>query len=249
MSSVIETTAKLLGKRVDPAARGSISTLNDLTDPLLSDARSLARDSRPAAVAFLRFHVVQSELDSVHSFVDDVLLASEVSANEWGRRDVICYPAADLANLAARTESVLADLLAVSGEHWVRVVPSRDNWDWSGLAGAPGVLIHNASYWWTPSDDLSYADLDPATDAIETVADPHVAIGRWLASRVAWELRANNDARSCTTIDDVASLLGLPVDALSNTARTAIAALLAQGWYGEGREAVPGFDGPDSLYR
>lgn len=242
-----QSLEEALGRALSPADRGSVDTLNDLPDELVREARGLTRTSRLAATAYLQYYVKKA--DTVDGFIADVLEHGSVAASEWGKRDVICFPNPKPAHwIRLEAVDLVAPLADIEGERWLRVAPAAEPWDWSGVAGAPGVFVRLAPYWFDPPHGIEYGDID--SEALERVpaADFEIAARRWMASRVAWELRGREPA-DCRTLEAVCAGLGVDPGRLSVTAQAAIRGLLRSGWPQVGGSTVPGFDGQDDLYR
>lgn len=247
MRRPLQSLEDALGRSLRAQDRGSVETLNDLPDELVREARALNLTSRVASTEYLRYYVKKAEV--VDGFIQDVLEHDKDSAAEWGKRDVMCFPHGSAASCAVLDETaLLAPLNDIDGERWRRVVPTPEGWDWSGVAGAPGVLIRAAPYWFEPPETIEYGDVDSEILEDVPVDKLHIAVRRWLASRVAWELR-RHDPAARTTIEDICAGLGLEPACLSVGAKAAIQGLLRSGWPRSIGSPIPGFDGPDDWYR
>lgn len=247
MRRPLQSLQDALGRPLRAEDRGSVETLNDLPDELVREARVLNRTSRVASTEYLRYYVRKA--DVVDGFIQDVLEHDKVSAAEWGKRDVMCFPHGSAAQCAVLDETrLLAPLSDIEGERWVRVVPTPWGWDWSGIAGAPGVLVRAAPYWFEPPETVAYGDVESEVIEEIPVDGLDIAVRRWLASRVAWELR-RRDPVTGTNMMEVCAGLGIEPERLSMWARAAIGGLLRSGWPVSTGSPPPGFDGPDDWYR
>ncbi len=218
-----------------------VETLNDLSAFRLAEARLLARHGRLAVVDYLQHVVRHADLDDVAAFFDDVV-SGDVPPNEWGFRDVISIASIDTrALLTTPRDEVLAKLEAIDGERWWRATPTRSLWDSSGLAGAPGVLLRRIPYWWREPDGTTSLDLEGVET--ERIRDIAIAYRRWIASRVAWDVRD----RGSSAIDEVCRRLSLDATALTNDAAIALRAWASAGAEFAGA-GVPGFTGDEELY-
>ena len=249
MTSPWRNLERTLGRTLVASERKSLHSLNDITPALLSELRGLARTSRIAAIDYLSFYVEKFDIDSSSQFYEDVLVNETTTPCEWGKRDIICFRRWDTMCLAQNESELLQALADLPGQHWYRVVPRNQNWDWSGIAGAPGVLIDAAPYWFETPNAVEIADLDSEQDELESIADGELrlAVRRWLASRIAWVLR-NTDLGADVSVENVALLLNVDSQDLSEAARVAISALIQQGWPSLGCDGVPGFSGHWGLY-
>jgi hypothetical protein len=232
-----------LGRSLSASDAGTVPSLNELPPELLAEARALAGRSRLAAVELLRFYVVRSDLDHTAAFVDEVLLAQQDAAG-WGFQDMICVPQAKFPVVLTRSvPELLNQVKSIEGERWLRIEPALAAWDWSPLAGGPGVVVRAAPYWWVGPDDSNWAALD--REPAERIVDLSVGVRRWIASRVAWELRMAKDVH---TIEEACVALRISRSTMSRDSAVAI-----DGWLRErsipSSVRAPGFRGPDSWYR
>ncbi|WP_428264117.1 hypothetical protein [Haliangium sp.] len=204
------------------------------------------RKSRVASTEYLQYYVVRSEV--VGDFIHEVLEQNAVPARDWGKRDIICFPHNRIAYLAVRDEDeLIAPLEHVVGERWMRVAPAPEQWDSSGTMGAPGVIVRTAPYWYKPAGDVEYSALASAPLERVPAESLPIALRRWLASRVAWELRRYDPSR-CTTLAGVCAGLGFAPTQLSAATQAAIRGLIRSGWSAGFEPGLPGFEGPDEWY-
>jgi hypothetical protein len=241
---------RLLGRELPASERGSVSTLNDLPHERLQEAAALAARARLAAVEYLLFYVGNAELDHASDFVDDVLLGG-ADPRSWGISDVLFAPGTKLVNaLQIDVPTVLQPLEVIVGERWWRVAPERELWDWSGLCGAPGVLVRRAPYVWSAeAARLGVGGHALYDEPLEQVHDLAIAMRRWMASRVAWQLAQQGVTLAAdATVSDVMTALSADVPC-SADAEIAIRGLLREEReLGPASDAVPGFRGPDEWY-
>lgn len=238
----------ILGRELPAGEKGSVSTLNDLPHERLQEAAALAARARLAAVEYLLFYVEHAELDHASDFVDDVLLGS-ADARSWGLSDVLFVPRINPVNaLRMEVPALLQPLEGMAGERWWRVAPERKLWDWSGLCGAPGVLVKQTPYLWTTEAARLGVEGHALDDEpLEQVHDLEIAMRRWFSSRIQWELR-ERDARELSTISGVCSALGVPWDMLSHHGRNTIEGLVKEISLASHDGLAPGFRGPDEWY-
>jgi hypothetical protein len=216
-----------------------IRDLNDLPEPLLREARSLAD---PGAIkALLMRHTPPESWEYLEPFIDDVVLGDE-SAAGW-RRGQVLVPDFSLAD---QLRLPRADLLAPLGGGFAqRVKPSLDEWR-SGVSwvGAPALVLPDAGYRFVIPDravGLGRADT-------EEVKDPAVALRRWTAARLARSVKPGSAFASLEAL--VASSPGIPaLDEWSRDAAIAGAGLLREHRELGAGAGVPGMRGPDDWSR
>lgn len=236
----LEQIERKLGRQLDPAQSGSIDNLNDVPDWLVEEARSLQNPM--LAERLLQYFTRPENGHLLKLFVQDVILGN-VSPREWLRGRVL-VPALSLEEQLLWKRARL--LAPIGGEFRARTVPDLALWDAGvGWVGAPAMLEPNADYN-TPVPDHA-ASL--AIAETEQVADPVVALRRWIAGRLA---RSVWYARQPGLIADLSELAeGLPSpDRWSEDAQIAARALLREMRESSPSEGqVPGFRGPDAWYR
>ncbi|MBK9035004.1 MAG: hypothetical protein IPL61_27700 [Myxococcales bacterium] len=234
---------KALGRPLDPAQRSSVALLTSLARVQLGEAAALARRSKLMAVDYLQFHVQHSDLDASAQFIDEVLLGGADVAT-WGIRDVllVATPPADAALVGGAAGYLGAIVSACSSAAWVRIEPGLGEW-MHDTCGAPGPLVRNVNYTWTPPDGLEACWL--SDEVIETVSEPAIGWRRWLAGRVAWQCK---DRASGASTFDAAKVQALASSPISDDGRIALRGLLQEvALPATGR--APGFRGPDDWYR
>jgi hypothetical protein len=238
----------LLGHALPASDRGSVATLNDLPHERLQEAAALAARARLAAVEYLLFYVGNAELDHASDFVDDVLLGG-ADPRIWGISTVLFVPGMQPAQaLQTDASTILQSLELIIGERWWRVDPERELWDWSGLCGAPGVLVRKASYVWsTEAARLRVEGHALQDEPLEQVHDLAIALRRWISSRIQWELR-DRDVRELSSTAGVCSVLGVRWETLSRDGQRTIEGLVKEISLADDDVVVPGFRGPDEWY-
>jgi hypothetical protein len=239
---------RLLGHALPASEKGSIVTLNDLPHERLQEAAALAAQARLAAVEYLLFYVEHAELDHASDFVEDVLLGG-ADSRSWGLSDVLFVPRTNPASaVQIDVPAVLQPLEGMAGERWWRVEPERKFWDWSGLCGAPGVLVRQVSYLWaTEAARLGVEGHALHDEPLEQVHDLAIATRRWFSSRIQWELR-EHDASELSSISGVCSALGVRLETLSHHGRKTIQGLVKEISFATHDMRAPGFRGPDEWY-
>lgn len=239
---------KLLGRRVAPDERGSIPSLDAVPDALLEEVRAVASRSRMGGVEILQFYVVESDLDHVAAFLDDVVHGSR-DPEGWGRFDVLCGPSVALSDaLQTSVESILSGLAPVEGDRWWRVEPSLEDWNASGSAGAPSVLIKQVPYYWTATSSTEWIRL--TDERLEPIVDLDVAVRRWVASRIAWEIDPSGDGSGIGTVGRICAALQLDENRLSVDGRSSMEGLAREmSELSPDPRGVPGHRGPDVWYR
>lgn len=215
-----------------------IADLNEVPEPLLRQARSLAEPG--AIAALLTRHTTPENWEYLEPFVEDVVLGGQDAAG-W-RRGQVLVPDFSLAD-QLRLEP--AELLAPLGGGFAhRVRPSYGEWrSGASWVGAPALLLPGANYRSAvPDRALGLGSADT-----EAVQDRAVALRRWIAARLA---RSAEGSAFASLASLAASSPGLP--APGDWSRDAVIA--AEGLLREHRElggqaGVPGMRGPDDWYR
>lgn len=244
----VSALERLLGRPLPKDEKGSITTLNALPREKLQEAAALAARARLAAVEYLLFYVTNAELDHACDFVDEVLRGG-ADPGSWGVSDVLLVPKTEpVQALHADLPAILRPLENVAGERWWRVEPDRRFWDSSGICGAPGVLVRQASYLWsTDAMRLGVEGHALNDEPLEQVHDPVIAMRRWLSSRIQWDLRTH-DERELTSISGSCTALGIRWDALSKDGQRVIEGLVQELSCANHDGRAPGFRGPDTWY-
>lgn len=238
--SHIELIERKLGRKLDSKLRGSLANLNEIPDSWLKDAAAL---KNPLLVEELLRYLTRSECHPfLQSFIQDVVFGG-VPAQIW-RRGRVLVPSLSLADQLTRDRSSL--LKPIGGEFHVRIVPDLQDWQ-AGVAwvGAPAKSEPAADY--RSPEAEGAASL--AAAHTEPVADPAVALRRWIAARLANTLRASGRLDAVRDLPELT--VGLPpMDRWSDDARIAARALLSElREPGYAAHTIPGFRGPDSWYK
>ena len=155
-----------------------------------------------------------------------------------GKRDVICYPSSEPASWHQKeAPELLKPLQSIAGERWWCIALTKEQWDWSGVAGAPGVVIKAASYWYSAGDGVEFAEIGDSP-VLEVSDNIEAHLGIWLASRLAWSLRMK-PASVLESTEAVCEALDIDIQAIGQTTRQAIDYLIASNW----RPGMPGVFG------
>lgn len=243
-----EEIEKVLGRKLAPEDQGSIPDLNTFPAHLLAEARAIASRSKLLAFLFVRFYSGSRQLGEVKKFVEDVVVGGQEPAL-WSCEPLLCCPSVDGPHVLELSRIKVVDLLEnIPGERWVRLTPQRAGWNYAGYGGAPAVLNRSATYRWRSPDGVSALVLT-GSEEIEAIDDLTIAVRRWMASRVAWQLAQQGVTLPADAmVSDVMSALAVDVPC-SADAELAIRGLLREEReLGPASDAVPGFRGPDAWY-
>jgi hypothetical protein len=216
-----------------------IGHLNDVPEWLIRKARGLS--DADAARRLLMAHTMPGCWSALPPFVDDVVVGGQ-PAGSWLRGQVI-VPDFSLAEVVTlRYDALWAP---IGGPPSRRVVPALEDWPGAGSwVAAPARVLPEADYRFTPSANATA--LGPV--ATEAVTDAAVAMGRWVAARLALAVPAGRAVRS---IGDLAAAPSpLPVLAhWTRSARRAAAGLVREYRdLGPPSNSIPGLRGPDDWY-
>jgi hypothetical protein len=237
--NTLELIERKLGRRLLPADRGRISNLNEVPAVMVEQARALG--SVLLAESLLAYITSTECHPFLKRYVQDVIFG-KASPQTW-RRGRILVPSLSLEEqLCRETTEILAP---IGREFRVRIIPRLEAWQ-AGVSwvGAPAKPDPNADYR-SPVPDGA-ASL--GTAGTEPVAEPYVALRRWIAGRLASELHASGRIGSVTDISELAAGLP-PPDRWSRDALIAARALLREFRELVPSEAeIPGFRGPDIWY-
>jgi len=232
---------ELLGRVIEPAEVSRLVCLYDLRPEQLAEVSALVRVGRVPAVQYLQMLVRHSHLDHVADFLDQVVVGGADIAS-WGRRDQFCTIELEIASLLRLSLHDFAAALAPVGDRgWLRVTPDVSTWDGTSFCGAPGKVVAAAPYWWVCDQPLTC--IDAASERLEPVEDLENAFRRWLASRIAWEMRGRPRP---TSQEEWQRALG--VTTMSIDARIAIQALVAEEDGNVAQGLPPGFRAPDDAF-
>lgn len=248
-----EVVNRIVTRDVPDSERGTIATLNDLPDWMVAEARLIARESRLAALRYLKFYVAEEYATDAPDFVEDVLRKGQ-DARTWNIRDCICIPY-EPTRLTALEINYLDVLAQVRGERWFRVRPKPTDHPSSHIPGAVGVVLRNTRYWEKCERDVTRYMFSPA-DALEAVPVDRVksTIRRWIAHRLAWWTTdfIRQAALDVTGDDIIAAVPGVNMQRVTADARIAAAALAREAIIHRGSPHFPqqaGFLGPEKWYQ
>ena len=237
--NTLELIERKLGRRLAAADRGRISNLNEVPAAIVEQARALG--SSLLAETLLAYFTRRECHPFLKRYLQEVIFG-DASPRTW-RRGRILVPSLSLEEqLCRETDEILAP---IGKEFRVRIIPRLEAWQ-AGVSwvGAPAKPEPNADYRSTVPDGAASL----GTAGTEPVAEPYVALRRWIAGRLASELHASGESRIVTDFSELS--VGLPApDRWSKDALIAAHALLR-----EFRELVPsegeipGFRGPDTWY-
>lgn len=247
-----ENIHRIVKRDIPHTERSTVSTLNDLPDWMLEEARALARASRLSAVRYLRFYVATQYVSSAEDFTEDVLLKGQ-DAKTWRIRDCICHPV-DRAYTTALEIHYLDTLASEDGERWFRIKPNQADPLSSWSAGAVGVLKRNVRYWHPLSDVVGNYPVTP--EDIESIPSDRVdsSVRRWIARRLAWSTQAYLQEHwgTVTGNDIIAAVPDVDLSRVTPDAKIAAAALAREAQAFGGSPSFPqqaGFLGPEEWYQ
>lgn len=250
MANPDDTIEMVLGRKLRREDEGSVPFLNRFPAHLLADARKIYKETKSALLTFhfIKFYAGAGQVDEVKSFIEDVI-AGEQEPDAWQRSDRLYLSSVALPHILGNTTGeILAPLRDAPGEHWVRQRPRRSHWSWSSACGQPCVLHRSSDAEWRQPEGVFHL-LVSDYSGLEHVNDVDVAVRRWMASRVAWQLAQRNVSLSVdAAVSDVMTALSVDVP-WSADAEIAIRGLLREEReLGPSEDAVPGFRGPDEWY-
>ena len=227
-----------IGRPLSPADRASIDDLNDVPDALIAEARKLhpfvARD-------LLSYYTTPRNRRHLRPFIEDVVFGTK-PVKLW-RRGAILVPDVTLADLLCKSRPALLE--PIGGHSDVRIVRNLPDWQVGVQSvGAPARPWPEKNY---QNDDppgtLSLIDRE-----LEPIPDLAIGIRRWIASRLARNLRGSRP-RSIEELFAVSPAPLPPGERWSQDARAAASALLREfREFSEEDGRVPGFRGPDEWF-
>jgi hypothetical protein len=184
-----EVIHRIVKRDVPNSERGTIATLNDLPTWMVDEAREIARESRLAAVRYLRFYVATQHSSSAEDFVEDVLLRGD-DARTWEIRDCILVPNEFGRIGAFEIAPYLGALATIEGERWFRIKPRLTDHLSDFTPGMIGVVQRRSRYWHNTPPGITRCPLAGGSDA-EFVMPEQLdsCIRRWIAHRLAWWAR------------------------------------------------------------
>jgi hypothetical protein len=179
--------SQIVQRDILTSERGSVTTFNDLPEPLLAEARAIARESRAVAVRYLQFYVEKQDNSSSADFVEDVLLGDQ-APGAWRIRDcLICPHPLTLATVLERP--YLDCLLQIEGERWFRVRPSPEDHRSDLVPGIVGVLRRDSRYWEVAPDNTGQYFIGEAHLDRLSPGGLETSVRRWIAHVLAWWAR------------------------------------------------------------
>ena len=243
--------SQIVQRDILTSERNSIATFNDFPEPLLAEARAIARESRAVAVRYLQFYVEKQDNSSSADFVEEVLLGDR-TPGLWRIRDCLACPhPLTLATVLER--SYLDCLLEIQGERWFRVRPSPED-DRSDLtSGIVGVLRRNSRYWEVAPEGTGHYFIGAAhLEGLDT-DKPEGSIRRGIAHVLAWWARdyLADVGASVHEAALLASISGCDASTVTSDTRRAAAALGREAKAYLGSPQFPqlaGFLGPEEWY-
>lgn len=247
-NDIVEPIEKIIGRALRPEDEGSIHYLNRFPPNLLAEARELAAHSRLLAWNFIRFYTGIEQNSEVKDFVFEVVATGRDPAT-WERWDRLYYPDVSFPrDIDVPVARMLVPLHDATGKRWVRLLPLRRRGDYSFACGQPGILHRSSDAEWQPPRRGVRMSLS-VEDNLEPVDNVEVAVRRWIASRIAWQIAQQGIALPAdATVSDVMTTLSVNIPP-SADAEIAIRGLLREEReFGPSTEDVPGFRGPDEWY-
>jgi hypothetical protein len=245
-----DTIESILGRKLKPEEEGSLPDLGKFPPHLLAEARKIFSESRSCLLTFrfIKFYVGPGQVGDVKLFIEDVVAGGEEPAT-WRHGYRYYLPAGEFPRMLGLTVSeALAPLRHAPGERWFRVMPFRSLWSGSGESSPPFVLQPGNEEEWHPPEG-AICESWGGREYLERIDDVDVAMRRWMASRVAWQLTHQGVTLPAdATVADVMTALSVDVPC-SVDAEIAIRGLLREDReLGPSSDAVPGFRGPDEWF-
>lgn len=248
MDDTYAEVEQALGRRLLQRDRDSVPNLNDVSDALLADARTVLANSRSMLTIyeFLRYYCGGENFRHFGNFIEDVVRGNQPAA-EWGLGDRAWAPDTSLQDQLYKSRDALLE--PMGGYHGLRFPAYLQAWtNGASHSGAPvrplyGVNYRNWTEYCKPGVSLF------STSTLEPAPDIHSTVCRWIAARIA----------RCTAAGHLPGVEGLrarwgeieiaDLADWSPDARTALAVLLRElRELGPSAEHIPGFRAPDEWY-
>jgi hypothetical protein len=245
MSQSLEEIERILGQKLNPDDKESVTNLNKISSELVRKTRQLTMLLR---LAFLHYYVDQSLHQYLPNFIEEVI-EGDINPTMWrlGRILVPSYSVKEL--FEHDVASIIQSLKPTPDEAWKQLKPNRRLWEaQETLTGAPAVVRPNLDYRWRPDKrviDLLLND----NNEIESVSEVTIATRRWMASNFARAATSRQLLGKNWHPEDLAHSIYPDLLTISEDALIAMKALLAEQKYlGENNQEVPGFRGPDEWF-
>ena len=235
----------MIGRELDPALRGTLTNPNKITDELLAELRGASNELE--AMRRFRHYASPTCRPFAQDFVLSVVLGPE-SAETWRRGGALTVDWNLVELLTKPDDELLAPLGTTESSELVRLPVNRGAWaDRSHDVGAPAVLRPELDYSWSGVPHAVRVERDIPTVPI---ADPQIAVRRWIATRLAMVLEHAGVLQTVDTEDAALRVVGVSSTEASASALSAVRGLLAEvPLLRTDQTLVPGFCGSDESFR
>ena len=227
----------------DPAMRGTITNLNEISDEFL--ARLRATGNEIESERMLRHYLDPSQSRHVRNFVMNVVFGRQEDHRQWERGGGLRldWTIQELATLPQ--ETLLAPIR--DNEHAIeyRIRPKRTPWDPGCRHGCPAVLRPDLDYKWESPPhvvDVHERDMEP-------IGDLTVGVRRWIAAYLGTLMGIKKAFDTISSAEDMFGVLDInPNEATDDAIKAAHALLRERPMIQENSDAIPGFCAPDEFY-
>jgi hypothetical protein len=236
---VLQLWQGILGTVPEAEKLGQLASLNDVPESVVAAARRL--ESRRKATGFISSYLQPERRRFVEQFVHEVVFG-DVPPQLWSRGRTL-VPAWSFVEQVTLSPDALVAPLGGTFSH--RLIPSRVLWE-AGVSwvGAPSVPKPDADYLYPIPEHAAGLGSEAQS---EPVADPGIALRRWIAARIASVVRSRVGA-DFSQAEEVASSF-VPIGDWTPDARFALQGLLRESRDMPSDLPMPfGFRGPDDWF-
>ena len=228
----------------DPAVRGTITNLNEMSDEFLAQLR--ATENQFDAEIMLKHYLDLSQVRHVRSFVMNVVFGRRENHRRWKRGGGLRLDWTIQELITLPQETLLAPIRDNGQPIEHRIRPVRTEWNEGSRFGSPVILSPDLDYRWESPPHIVRTPLR----LIEPLGDLTVGVRRWIAAYLGTLMGIKKTLDTVDSPEDMFRVLDIEPDNATDDAIKAARALLRERpMIQKDPEAIPGFCGPDEFYR
>ncbi len=233
----------VFGRKLDPEKKNIITNLNEISDELLAELRSV--DNQIEAERMLRHWAHPLNLKHVRAFVMNVVYGQQEDPRQWGRGGGLALDWSIKEMLMLNRQELLAPIETPGVAIEYRRRPKQYKRNAGSRYGSPMVLRPDLDYTWESPphvECLNQRDMEP-------LGDLTVGVRRWIAAYLSWWVNYKSDLSVIDRAEEMFELVDVRPGSATEDARAAACALLRERpLLSQDSALMPGFAGPDEFY-